>query len=159
MKTVNLQRYSEPDALREISPRMLVALMDEHRPFLASKGVELSAVGSLQPATSAESGAHRTPDPSPQGGEGKPLELDYESLATVFTSLSDIPKDLLERFHMVRQMSGPRQMDRILEAVRARQLEFPLPLDHCSPEDVAAHLSCGGRTGASGFPSTVSQNR
>jgi hypothetical protein len=118
MKTVNLQRYSEPDALREISPRMLVALLDEHRPFLASKGVVLP------------------PASSPMTQE----ELDYQSLAGVFTSLPDIPKDLLERFHMVRQMSGPRQMDRILETVRARQLEFPLPLDHCSPEDIAAHL-------------------
>ena len=33
MKTVNLQIYADPDVLREFSPRMLVALMDEHRPF------------------------------------------------------------------------------------------------------------------------------
>ena len=115
MKTVNLTRYSEPDALREISPRMLVALMDEHRPFLAKQGVELPPVGREE-------------------------ELDHEAVAGVFTSLADIPKDLLERFHMVRQMSGPRQMDRILETVRHRQVQFPLPLDHCSPEDIAAHL-------------------
>ena len=118
MKTVKLGRYSEPDALREISPRMLVALMDEHRPFLASKGVELPAA--MSPLTHGE--------------------LDYHALATVFTAVEDFPKDLLERFHMVRQMSGPRQMDRILETVRARQLQFALPLEQCSPEDIAAHL-------------------
>lgn len=72
---------------------------------LLGKGVELPAVGSLQTATSAE-------------------ELDYQSLAGLFTSLPDIPQDLLERFHMVRQM------DRILETVRAP------PLDYCSPDRI-----------------------
>jgi len=41
---------------------------------------------------------------------------------------------------MVRQMSGPRQMDRILDTVRERQLEFPLPMKQYSPQDMAAHL-------------------
>ena len=115
MKTVNLSRYSEPDTLREISPRMLVALMDEHRPFLAGKGVELPPVG-------------------------RESELNHESLASVFTTLDDLPSELVDRFHMVRQMSGPRQMDRILETVRERQMAFSLPLENSSPEDVAAFL-------------------
>ena len=41
MKTVNLDQYADPNVLREFSPRMLVALLDGDRPFLASKGVEL----------------------------------------------------------------------------------------------------------------------
>jgi hypothetical protein len=114
MNTVNLRRYSEADALREISPRMLVALMDEHREFLAARGIELP----------------------PVGGE---WELDYQSLATIFLSPDDIPGDLVEKFHMVKQMSGPGAMDRILDTVRARQLEFTFP-PNSSPEDVAAHL-------------------
>ncbi len=121
MKTVNLQIYADPDVLREFSPRMLVALMDEHRPFLASKGVELPPVESLKTAT----------------GDG---EFDYEAVAPIFRAVEDIPKDLVERFHMVRQMSGPRQMDRILDTVRERQLEFPLPMKQYSPQDMAAHL-------------------
>ena len=118
MKTVNLSQLSDPDALREYSPRMLVALMDDHRPYLAAKGVELSA------------------GESPMTHEA----LDYAGIAKIFTSAEGIPTDLVERFHMVRQMSGPRQMDRILATVQARQLQFPLPLADCSPEDVAAHL-------------------
>lgn len=118
MKTVNLSQLSDPDALRVYSPRMLVALMDDHRPYLAAKGVELPA---------AE---------SPMTHEA----LDYEGLAKIFTSAEGIPTDLVERFHMVRQMSGPRQMDRILATVRSRQMQFPLPLADCSPEDIAAHL-------------------
>lgn len=121
MKTVNLEKYSDPDVLREFSPRMLVALLDEDRAFLASKGVELPTVEEIHAAN----------------GEAA---LDYETLAPVFTAMQDIPKGLVDRFQMVKAMSGPRQMDLILATVRERQLKFPLPVDHCSPEDVAAHL-------------------
>jgi hypothetical protein len=115
MKTVNLSQLSDPDVLREYSPRMLVALMDDHRAYLATKGIELPPVGQED-------------------------ELDIEALSSVFTSTGDFPKELLDRFHMVRQMSGPRQMDRILATVQERQVQFPLPLADCSPEDIAAHL-------------------
>lgn len=121
MKTVNVERYADPDVLREFSPRMLVALLDEDRPFLASKGVELPTVDEIHAAN----------------GEAV---LDYEALAPVFQAMQDIPKGLVERFHMVKDMSGPRQMDLILATVRERQLEFSLPLHHCSPQDIAAHL-------------------
>ena len=114
MNTVNLRRYSEADALREFSPRMLVALMDEHRQFLADKGIELPPVG-------------------------EEAELDYHSLATIFLSPDDIPRDLVERFYMVKQMSKPEAMDRIVDAVRDRQLQFRFPANS-TPEDVAAHL-------------------
>lgn len=119
MNTVNLRRYSEPDTLREISPRMLVALMDEHREFLATKGITLPPVG-------------------------QEAELDYQSLATIFLSPDDIPPELVERFHMVKQMSGPGTMDKILDTVRDRQMEFTFPTDS-SPEDVAAHLFLNDR--------------
>src|SRR3974390_2501778 len=103
MKTVNLSQLSDPDVLREYSPRMLVALLDDHREFIAAKGVELPPVGQEN-------------------------ELDIEALASVFTAVGDFPKELVDRFHMVKQMSGPRQMDRILETVQERQVQFPLPL-------------------------------
>ena len=125
MITVNLRRYSEPDTLREISPRTLIALMDEHRAFLAGKGVELPPVGSLQTAT---------------GGQ----DLDYRSLATIFLSPDDIPAELVEKFHMVKQMSAPGTMDKIIDTVRARQTEFVFPADS-SPEDVAANLLMSNR--------------
>ena len=114
MKTVNLRRYSEPQTLREISPRTLVALLDEHREFLAAKGIELPPVGDER-------------------------EVNYETLAPVFLSPDDIPHDLVERFHMVKQMSGPAQMDKILDTVRQRQIDLSFARDS-SPEDVAAHL-------------------
>jgi hypothetical protein len=115
MKTVNLSQLSNLDVLREYAPRMLVAMMDDHRAFIASKGVELPPVG-------------------------REDELDIEALASVFTSVGDFPKELVDRFHMVRQMSGPRQMDRILATVQAQKVQFPLPLADCSPEDIAAQL-------------------
>ena len=53
--------------------------MDEHREFLAGKGVMLPPVG-------------------------EEAELDYRSLATIFLSPDDIPQDLVEKFHTVKQM-------------------------------------------------------
>jgi hypothetical protein len=66
MNTVNLRRYSEAGTLRELSPRTLVAVMDNDREFLAGKGGGTSA---------------------PLREEGK---LDYQSLATIFLSPDDI---------------------------------------------------------------------
>jgi hypothetical protein len=71
MKTVNLEKYSDPDVLREFSPRMLVALLDEDRSFLASKGVELPTVEEIHAAN----------------GEAA---LDCEALAPVFIAIQDI---------------------------------------------------------------------
>lgn len=114
MMTVNLRRYSDPDTLKEISPRLLVALMDEHREFLAARGIEL-------PPVSEE------------------VELNYETLATIFLSPDDIPPELVEKFHMVKLMSSPATMDKILDTVQSRQLPLAFPQDS-SPEDVAAIL-------------------
>ena len=47
MKTVSLDQYADPDVLREFSPRMLVALLDEDLPFLLSKGVELPTLAEI----------------------------------------------------------------------------------------------------------------
>ena len=87
---VGCLQHQEHASLREISPRTVVALMDEHREFLASKGVALPPVG-------------------------EEAELDYQSLATIFLSPDDIPPELVEKFHMVKQMSGAGTMDRILD--------------------------------------------
>lgn len=114
LSTVNLRRFSEPDVLREFAPRTLVALLDEHRGFLAGKDVALPPVG-------------------------EEAEPDYEALARVFASPDDIPPGLVERFHLVKQMGHPEQMDRILDAVAKRQLELTLSPES-SPVDVAAEL-------------------
>ena len=72
MKTVNLDQYADPNVLREFSPRMLVALLDEDRPFLASKGVELPKLAEIQAANGA-------------------AVVDYAALAPVFKTMEDIP--------------------------------------------------------------------
>ena len=83
MKTVNLDQYADPNVLREFSPRMLVALLDEDRPFLASKGVELPTIAEIQAAN----------------GEAV---LDYAALAPVFKTMEDIPKGLVARGWVTR---------------------------------------------------------
>jgi hypothetical protein len=114
MATINLRRYSEPDALKEFSPAILITLMDEHREFLAAKGVNL-----------------------PQPGDG--AELDYEQLAMVFLSPDDIPQPLVEKFHLVKQMATKEAMDTIVDTVKDRELPIVFA-PNSTPTDIAAQL-------------------
>lgn len=114
MTTVNIRRWSDADALKEFSPASLLALLGEHAEFLSTKGVAVATLGN---------GA----------------EFDYETLAKVFLSPEDIPPELVEKFHLVGQMSGQDAMDRIVDVVRARQLPLKFPQD-ATPRDVAAQL-------------------
>lgn len=71
MKTVNLRRYSDPDALREISPRTLVALMDEHREFLHGSGAERFQIRQLDLPT----GTHYLVIYDAEAGSVAPLNI------------------------------------------------------------------------------------
>lgn len=114
MPTVNLRRFSEPDALKEIAPTHLLALLEPHREFFVGRGLALPATESAEP-------------------------LDYAKLAEFFLSPDDIPAELVEKLHLVRQMSAAETMDKIIEAVRERQMELNFVADS-SPADVAVQL-------------------
>jgi hypothetical protein len=88
--------------------------MDEHREFLATKGIEL-----------------------PPLGDG--MELNYEHLARVFLSPHDIPAPLVEKFHLIKQMSSKAAMDKILDTVRERKVPVEFAPDS-SPTDIATQL-------------------
>ncbi len=114
MTTVNIRRWSDADTLKEFTPDTLLDVLKEDAEFLATKGVSL---------------------PARINGVG----LDYEALAKVFLSPEDIPAGLVEKFHLIGEMSGQNAMDRIVDVVRARQLPLKFPQD-ATPRDVAAQL-------------------
>lgn len=114
MPTVNLRRFSEPDTLREIAPAHLLTLLEPHREFLAGRGLILPPAGSTD-------------------------EPDYETLASMFLSPDDIPQGLVEKFHLVKQMSSHDAMDTILDTVREREVPIDFAPDS-SPMDIAAQL-------------------
>jgi len=114
MTSINIRRYSDPDALKEIAPANLLAMLRGQSLFLSERGIIL-------------------PDSANDG------ELDYESLANLFLSPDDIPKELVESFHLVNQMSNKNSMDHILDQVQTRQLQIEFAID-ASPADVAAQL-------------------
>lgn len=120
MSTVNIRRYSDPDALKEIAPANLIAMLKDEQPFLAARGIILPA--------SAKDG-----------------ELDYEALARVFLSPDDIPQKLVESFYLVNQMSNKDAMDHILDQLKTRQMELNFAAD-ASPADVAAQLLLKDKT-------------
>jgi hypothetical protein len=114
MSAVNVRRYSDPDALKEIAPANLLAMLKDEAPFLLARGVQLPDFANAD-------------------------EFDYEALAKLFLSPDDIPPELVERFHLVNQMSNKNAMDHILDQIQARQLELDFAAD-ASPADVAVQL-------------------
>lgn len=114
MKTVNLRRFSDPDALKELAPTRLHELLDPHRGFFEGKGLNIAPLGSC-------------------------AEFDYPALATLFTSPDDIPPELVEQFDMIRQLGSPNGLDHIVEGLRARSIVITFDPDS-SPVDVAAQL-------------------
>ena len=121
MSTVNLSGYADPEFLRQFAPRMLVWLLAAERDYLASQGVVLPAL--VEPAESP--GA---------------VTLDYDGLARVFQQANDLPKSLMDRLFLVKQMSSPHLVERILEAVEERQLSLPVNPNECSPADLATQI-------------------
>ena len=45
MATLNLRRFSSPESLRAIRPDRLVALLEPHREYFRSRGVQLPRTG------------------------------------------------------------------------------------------------------------------
>ena len=119
MKTVNLSGYADPEFLRQFAPRILLWLLAEHREFLAERGVQLPTEADLL-------AAH---------GEAA---LDYDGLAQIFQAEDDLPRPMVDRLFLVKDMSGPQQIEQLLEALAERQLPLPVSPNECSPADLAA---------------------
>jgi hypothetical protein len=119
MTTVNLRRFTEPETLKEMAPALLLGLLEPHRIFFGDRGVALPPAGTT---------------------EG----LDYDRLAWLFLSPDDIPPEVVEKFHLVKQMSRIETMDHILDTVRSRRRPVTFA-PNSSPLDVAAHLLLSDR--------------
>ena len=114
MQTINIRRFSDPDSLKEFSPANLLALFKGEEEFLAKRGIIL-------------------PD------DTNDETVNYEALASLFLSPDDVPQQLVEKFHLVNQMSSKDAMDQILDRMETRQLGLNFAPDS-SPADIAAQL-------------------
>ena len=100
MATYNLRRFAHPDGLKAIAPKHLLAFLEPHRAYFASRGLRL-------------------PPPSAANG------LDYERLVSVLMDpVLDTPKELLDALFFVHEMSTDECMDVLLEEAESHGLSL-----------------------------------
>lgn len=94
MATLNLRRFSSPESLRAIRADRLVALLEPHREYFHSRGVQLPRAG-----------ASKAPD--------------YEQLADAFMRTDDeTPPLLVDAIYFVTELADEIGVDGILEAFK-----------------------------------------
>jgi hypothetical protein len=90
MATFRLRRFSNPEVLRAIAPRRLIAFLQPHRTFFEARGLVFP----------------RAPGVGP---------IDYEALVDLFMDPeAGLPKDLLDALFLVDEMATPHGMDALL---------------------------------------------
>lgn len=100
MATFNLRRFSDPDALKRISPRHLLDFLASHREYFTSRGVELP--------TTVINGS-----------------LDYDGIIRVLmTHGPDTPIPLLEKLYRVHEMASDESANELLDDLRDRGISL-----------------------------------
>jgi hypothetical protein len=109
MATFRLRRFSNPEVLRAIAPRRLIAFLEPHRAFFEARGLVFP----------------RAPSTGP---------IDYEALVDLFMDPgAGLPKDLLDALFLVDEMATPHGMDALLNTPGLSLEES----DEDSPADIA----------------------
>lgn len=112
MATYNLRRFSDPDALKKVSPERLLELLRPHAGFFTKRGVTLPADADAE-------------------------ALDYEGLVSVFMSPdTDTPKGLGDALYFINEMATPETAEELLEELQSRGVSFDGQPDP-TPTDVA----------------------
>lgn len=136
MSTFTLRRFTNQETLKSVREDHLLALLDQHRVYFASRGVTLAASGP----------ALRVAEPMATYGNTAPRvepaeELDYEGIARVLMSPDETtPRELVDDLFFVDEMATPEGMDALRDEIaklppaKRKQLELgPAP----TPADVA----------------------
>ena len=100
MATYNLRRFAHPAGLKAIAPTRLLAFLEPHTPYFASRGL-------LLPSSNVSNG------------------LDYGHLVEVLMSPgTDTPTDLVDALFFVHEMSTVDSMDLLLEEAETNGLSL-----------------------------------
>lgn len=114
MATYSIKRFADPDALKHIQPRYLLALLKPYRAYFASEGLSLP--------------------------ETDDLELDHETLARILMNPSDAtPSELASTLYPINEMATLEMMDHLLDAAKAAGLSLDAGSD-ATPADVAVQV-------------------
>jgi hypothetical protein len=134
MASFNLRRFANPDVLRTIDERHLVALFAPWSAYLLRRGVQLGN-GNRQ-RTPPEPVTHR----GVRGVHAQPSSgIDYEQLAGVLVDPDDeMPADLVDSLYLVDEMATPEGMDELIES--AGDTVKLDDSDEQTPADVATQI-------------------
>lgn len=115
MATLNLRRFSKLETLKSIERSNLLALLEPHRRFFASRRLNLPAC--------------ETDDP-----------IDYDLLSSILmTPGADTPKDLADDLYIINEMSTSEAMDGLLVEGQAQGLDLGGHAGQ-SPADIAVQI-------------------
>lgn len=115
MATFNLRRFSNPAVLRRIQPRLLLGLLETHRPYFAHQSLEL-----------------------PPQGDGTRIPYD-ELVGLLMSPESDMPPDLAEALWFIHEMSTDQAMDSLLREAELRRIPLTNDPDP-TPADIAIQV-------------------
>ncbi len=136
MASFNLRHFANPDALKTISEKHLIALFAQPRwsTYLERRGVVLPALGgalrAAEPMASYEGRAHEVQPPD---------GIDYERLSGVLVDPDDdMPADLVDCLYLIDEMATPEGMEELIEG--AGDLIKLDESDEQTPADVATQM-------------------
>ncbi len=109
MSTYNLRRFAQPDALKTIKPKSLIAFLKPYEGYLSERNFTLAINGSG--------------------------ELDYELLAAILMDSNEkTPIPMIDALYCIQEMSSDEQFDNLHEL--ANSVNLTVETD-CTPADLA----------------------
>lgn len=115
MPTYNLQRFSNPDALKSVSIDCLLCFLSPHTEFFKGRGLDLGRFS------------------------GEEEGFDYPALVDILmTPDEDTPKELVDALYYVHEMATLEGMDFLLAEAEKRGI--PLVVEDPTPVDVAMRM-------------------
>ena len=133
MASFNPRRFADPDFLKTIDAKHLLALLRPFAAYFERRDVELPAA---RPAHMMEAAAEPY-----SGGTARTATngIDYERLAGVLVDPDDrMPAELVDGLYLINEMSTPEGMDELLEVVDG-QVAL-VESDEQTPADVATQV-------------------
>ena len=137
MPNFTQNKFTRPETFRRIRPDLLLAWLKQWESYFAKRGLILPGADT-QLVLPMEASVGK-PKFGAQWNPSAP-QIDYDNLVRVFMEPTpDMPAELADSLHLVREMGTARGMDAMLEECRARGVDLGLG-DDASPEDVALKL-------------------
>ena len=139
MASFNPRRFADPDFLKTIAERHILALLRPYAGYFARRGVELPSgervLMAAEPVALYEGRPVRS---EPANG------VDYERLAGVLVDPDEeMPADLVDALYLINEMATPEGMEELIESAGYRIVLDES--DEQTPADIATQVFINAR--------------